>query len=124
MTRLVLRLQFDAVPGLGPGKIDLLEHIAQTGSISAAGRAMDMSYRRAWLLVDSMNRAFHAPVVTTRLGGNRDGRAQITELGREVVALYRDIEHTARKAAGTRILRLEQLLASAAIGDRNLTRAS
>lgn len=122
MTRLVLRLHFDAAPGLGPGKIDLLEHIAKTGSISAAGRAMDMSYRRAWLLVDAMNRAFHAPVVATRLGGKRDGRAQVTELGREVMTLYRDIERAARDAAGKPVHRLEQLLANAADDRGNLTR--
>lgn len=120
MTRLVLRLHFDAAPGLGPGKIELLEHIARTGSISAAGRAMEMSYRRAWLLVDAMNRAFRAPVVATRLGGKRDGRAQVTELGHRVIALYRDIERSAREAADSPISELEHLLAEAGNTQRAL----
>ncbi len=69
MTRLVFQLHFDVENRLGPGKIELLEKIEDTGSISAAGRAMNMSYRRAWLLVDALNRTFRAPVVATRLGG-------------------------------------------------------
>jgi molybdate transport system regulatory protein len=111
MTQLVLQLHFDHENRIGPGKIDLLEKIDETGSISAAGRAMDMSYRRAWLLVDALNRTFHAPVVATRFGGTAMGRAKLTPLGREVVQLYREIGKVARDAAGTRIARLESLIA-------------
>jgi molybdate transport system regulatory protein len=114
MTQLVLQLHFDHENRIGPGKIDLLEKIDETGSISAAGRAMDMSYRRAWLLVDALNRTFHAPVVATRLGGTAMGRARLTPLGREVVQLYREIGKIARDAADTRIARLESLIAEAA----------
>lgn len=112
MTRLVLRLHFDADRRLGPGKIELLERIAETGSIAAAGRRMTMSYRRAWLLVDSMNRTFRAPVVSTRLGGATDGRAQLTPLGREVVALYREVERIAGHAACDPLQRLGDLLSA------------
>src|ERR1700761_6552367 len=98
MTRLVLQLHFDQENRLGPGKIELLRQIEQTGSISAAGRAMNMSYRRAWLLVDAMNRTFHAPVVATRFGGVANGRAKLTPLGQEVVALYSAIGDISRCA--------------------------
>ena len=111
MTCLVLQLHFDAENRIGPGKMELLEQIERTGSISAAGRAMNMSYRRAWLLVDAMNRTFHASVVATRLGGTSAGRAWLTPLGREVVELYREIGELARDAGGSRINRLEQLIA-------------
>jgi molybdate transport system regulatory protein len=114
MTRLVFQLHFDAENRLGPGKIELLEKIEDTGSISAAGRAMNMSYRRAWLLVDALNRTFHAPVVATRLGGTSVGRATLTPLGREVVRLYREIGQTAWNAASGRVARLEELIAEGA----------
>jgi molybdate transport system regulatory protein len=111
MTRLVLRLHFDAENRIGPGKIELLEQIDRTGSISSAGRAMKMSYRRAWLLVDAMNRTFHAPLVATRFGGPSTGRAKLTPLGQEVMRIYQEIGQVARDAANGRITRLEQLIA-------------
>ena len=78
---------------MGPGKAELLETIAATGSISAAARAMDMSYRRAWLLVDVMNRCWAEPLVETRSGGvARGGGARVTEAGRRVLALYRGLQ--------------------------------
>jgi molybdate transport system regulatory protein len=110
MTRLVLQLHFDRENRIGPGKIELLERIDETGSISAAGRAMDMSYRRAWLLVDAMNRTFNAPVVATRFGGTSVGRAKLTPLGCEVVKLYREIGEAAAIAAKSNVTRLEQLI--------------
>jgi molybdate transport system regulatory protein len=87
-------LQFAFGPDrrLGPGKIALLEGIIATGSISAAGRGMGMSYRRAWLLVDALNRMFAEPVVVAAAGGARGGGAQVTETGRRLVATYRAIE--------------------------------
>jgi len=110
MTRLVLQLHFDPENRLGPGKIELLRQIESTGSISAAGRAMNMSYRRAWLLVDAMNRTFRAPVVATRFGGVASGRAQLTPLGQEVVQLYGAIDHISRDACERQIARLEELI--------------
>ena len=91
-SHLSLRLEVGDVVRLGPGKVRLLELIDELGSISAAGRAMEMSYRRAWLLVDSLNTAFRAPVVATRAGGKADQRAEVTEFGRRLVETYRAVE--------------------------------
>ncbi len=77
---------------MGPGKADLLDAIAQTGSISAAGRALRMSYRRTWLLVDTMNRCWKEPLVETATGGSRGGGARLTDLGKRVVRSYRDMQ--------------------------------
>lgn len=77
---------------LGPGKIDLIEVIGKEGSISAAARTMGMSYRRAWLLVDAMNRMFDQPLVVTSPGGAHGGGAVVTDFGRDVAAAYRRIE--------------------------------
>jgi molybdate transport system regulatory protein len=83
---------------LGPGKVRLLELIEETGSISAAARLLDMSYRRAWLLVDSLNTAFREPVLTAAVGGRQGGGAALTPFGREVVERYRRMETRARTA--------------------------
>ncbi len=96
-TRISLRLDFGDTVRLGPGKVRLLELIGELGSISAAGRAMDMSYRRAWLLVDSLNQAFAQQLVTTRPGGKADKRAELTRFGREVIDRFRTMEAAARK---------------------------
>lgn len=88
---------------LGPGKIDLLEAIEETGSISGAGRSMKMSYRRAWLLVDDLNHMFRQPLVEASTGGAKGGGAHLTPMGREVVAHYRAIESKAMKAASLHI---------------------
>jgi molybdate transport system regulatory protein len=83
---------------LGPGKVDLIEAIERNGSISAAAREMGMSYRRAWLLVDALNRMFSRPLVVAAPGGARGGGAQITDFGRAVAAAYRRIEARTREA--------------------------
>mgnify|MGYP000923943763 CR=1 FL=1 len=77
---------------LGPGKIGLLEQIAKTGSISAAARAMGMSYRRAWLLIEETNRLLSAPLVESSAGGSGGGGAKLTPLAEEVIAAYRALE--------------------------------
>jgi molybdate transport system regulatory protein len=77
---------------MGPGKADLLDAVVQTGSISAAGRLMGMSYRRTWLLVDTMNRCWEGPLVETATGGKQGGGAQVTPLGLELLAAYRRLE--------------------------------
>ena len=87
-----LRIEFGPEQRLGPGKVRLLEFVAETGSISAAAREMDMSYRRAWLLIDEMNRMFKEPVIAAMTGGVHGGGAQLTDLGRNVIATYRAIE--------------------------------
>lgn len=87
-----IRLDRDGRRLLGPGKIALLENVATHGSISAAGRAIGMSYRRAWMLIEAMNESFDRPVVVTQSGGAGGGGAVLTEFGREVVTTYRRLE--------------------------------
>ncbi|KPF72084.1 hypothetical protein IP69_04430 [Bosea sp. AAP35] len=109
---LKLGLRLDFTPGgrLGPGKADLLEAIGRTGSISAAGRAMTMSYRRAWLLVDDLNRMFRQPLVEAQPGGAKGGGARLTALGLEVVAHYRAIEQAILEAGAAPIEALRGLI--------------
>ncbi|MBI1944007.1 MAG: LysR family transcriptional regulator [Betaproteobacteria bacterium] len=83
---------------MGPGKAELVEHIGQTGSISAAARAMRMSYRRAWQLVESLNGSFGAPVVSTATGGKRGGGARVTPFGERLVRRFRSMEKKASQA--------------------------
>ncbi|SNB78273.1 molybdate transport system regulatory protein [Arboricoccus pini] len=97
---------------LGPGKIALLEAIARTGSISAAGRSLGMSYKRAWDLTDAMNRLFKAPVVETRSGGRDHGGAVLTTTGQCVLETYRALEVRAMSAADTHLAALAELLAT------------
>ena len=109
-THVSVRLDFGQITRLGPGKVRLLELIAEHGSISAAGRAMGMSYRRAWLLVDSLNQAFRKPVIGTRPGGKADKRAELTPFGFEVVARYRAIEAATRGAIAQDLKFLEHAI--------------
>ena len=97
--RLTLRIDFDQQRRLGPGKAQLLELIAEHGSISSASRAMGMSYRRAWKLVEELNFMFRERLVTAQTGGAGGGHAELTPSGREVLALYRALE--AHAAADT-----------------------
>ncbi len=87
-----LRIKYGEEIAIGPGKIAILEAIAETGSISAAGRKLGMSYRRAWLLVDQMNQYFKDPVVHAATGGAQGGGTALTSTGSEVIRLYRTIE--------------------------------
>jgi len=87
-----VRLRHNDEIAMGPGKADLLEAIAATGSISAAARNMKMSYRRAWLLVDVMNRSFREPLVVGAAGGHQGGGAGVTDTGRLVLARFRAME--------------------------------
>ena len=96
---------------VGPGKIALLEAIAETGSISAAARQLGMSYRRAWLLVDEVNRMLSAPAVHTATGGAHGGGAALTPLGEGLIKHYRAVESVARSAAAADIRALTRLLA-------------
>ena len=92
MTRVLLRLYLSHDRPLGPGKVQVLESIRDGGSISQAARGMKMSYRSAWLLVDSMNSLFQKPVVNTTLGGRGGGSATLTEFGADVIRRYRSLE--------------------------------
>ena len=104
-----LSLRIDLPGGrLGPGKIALLEAIDREGSISAAGRALGMSYKRAWDLVDALNRMVGRPVVEAMTGGYRGGGAVLTDTGRGLVSDYRAIERAASRAAQPRLARLLQ----------------
>jgi molybdate transport system regulatory protein len=96
---------------VGPGKIDLLEAIDRTGSITAAAKALGMSYRRAWLLVDTMNRCFKSPVVAAESGGRRGGGTALTPVGADVVRRYRRIESAAARAGAADIRAFLALLA-------------
>lgn len=106
-----LKLKLQLVCGdayaIGPGKADVLAAIEREGSISAAGRALGMSYRRIWLLVDEMNRCFRDRLVDTRAGGSSDRGAQLTEAGRAVLGAFRDLERQSaaltQSAAYTRL---------------------
>ncbi len=88
----VLRIDFPPGERLGHGKIELMELIVETGSISAAGRAMDMSYRRAWLLVDALNHMFRQPVIESQRGGKQGGGAALTAFGAELLERYRGMQ--------------------------------
>ena len=109
-TRLTVRVDFGSDRALGPGKIRLLEAVRNFGSISQAGRSLDMSYRRAWLLIDDMNRCFRQPVVAAQPGGAQGGGAALTAFGEEIIAKYRAIETQAMAAAKQQLRDLETSL--------------
>lgn len=95
-----LSIRVDLAQGvrIGPGKVALLEAVSRTGSISGAGRALRMSYRRAWDLIEELNRTIGCPVVVTASGGAGGGGASLTEAGTSIVAEYRAIEAEAEAA--------------------------
>jgi molybdate transport system regulatory protein len=109
-TRLTVRVDFGADRALGPGKIRLLEAVKNSGSISQAGRSLDMSYRRAWLLIDDMNRCFREPVVAAQPGGAQGGGATLTPFGEQVIESYRAIEARATAATKQQVRELETSL--------------
>ena len=95
---------------MGPGKVRLLEELAELGSISAAGRAMGMSYRRAWELIADLNAMFAQPLVAAKAGGRHGGGAALTPFGAALVREYRAIEALAEEAAGEHLAALEAAL--------------
>lgn len=99
MPSLSIRIDFDEDHRIGPGKIRLLEQVASLGSIAAGGRALGMSYRRAWELIEDLNSIFGQPVVQSRAGGKKGGGAEVTPLGTNLIARYRDMERAAAEAA-------------------------
>jgi molybdate transport system regulatory protein len=116
MTALKLRILFDGAM-MGPGKAELLARIREAGSIAAAGRQMEMSYKRAWSLVEEMNAAFADPLVARVRGGQGGGGAQLTAAGGEVLALYHDALRLAEAAAAAAIAGLEARLRDRAPSD-------
>ncbi len=111
-----LRIVLEPDVAIGPGKADILEGVRDTGSISAAGRRMGMSYKRAWTIVDALNQTFSGPLVATAKGGAKGGGAQLTPLGEEVLARFRRIEDLAEKAAAAEIAALRSILRHPARG--------
>ena len=103
------RLRVIVAPGvrLGPGKIALLQGIRDTGSISAAGRSVEMSYKRAWYLVEAMNGHFSEPLVESSRGGRTGGGARLTPLGEEVLRAFREMEALAEAAIAPTLRRLQ-----------------
>lgn len=108
--RLRLRIVFGEGVWMGPGKAELLQRIARTGSIAAAGREMGMSYKRAWQLVDILNGMFAAPLVESTRGGAKGGGATVTETGRKVLAAYDAAVAAAAKAGAGPVAELEAML--------------
>ena len=104
---LSVRIDLDREGRIGPGKIELLENIRKLGSISAAGRAMDMSYKRAWDLVDEINRICRQAAVERQTGGKNGGGAALTPFGISLVARYRKIEREAASAVRKELLGLQ-----------------
>ncbi len=104
------RVQLKHAVAIGPGKADVLQGIAETGSIAEAGRRMGMSYQRVWSLVQAMNRDFVAPLVEKQRGGSAGGGARLTPTGEQVLALYRRIEADAERAVARRLPQLVALI--------------
>ena len=107
---LTLRVLARRGAAMGPGKAELVERIAETGSISAAARAMGMSYRRAWQLVEALNQDFREPLVETAVGGSRGGGARVTPYGCRLAAQFRAMESKASRAIAAELRRLEREL--------------
>lgn len=108
---LKLRVKLCEFAALGPGKVDLLEAIARCGSITAAAKDQGMSYRRAWLLVDEMNRALKDPVIEASFGGTKGGGARLTATGLAIIDIYRRVQHKAEQAIRLELDELDRLLA-------------
>ena len=95
---------------MGPGKAELIARIGHTGSISAAARAMGMSYRRAWQLVDALNKDYREPVIATAIGGTRGGGAKVTPFGKRLVARFRAMEKKASEAIAADLRRFRRYI--------------
>lgn len=107
--RLRIRLVFGSGARLGPGKADLLGAIGRRGSISAAGRELGMSYKRAWTLVEEMNATFSEPLVNSTRGGKKGGGARLTGVGLRVLTLYRRIEAEAASSGSAALIELQAM---------------
>jgi molybdate transport system regulatory protein len=108
-----IRIMFRKAIAMGPGKADLLRAIEQAGSISAAARALGMSYRRAWLLVDTMNQCFQTPLVETLTGGQHGGGARVTALGHDVLRRYLEMEAKAARSVQKELGEFARLMSAA-----------
>ena len=107
MARLILSVELDSETRIGAGDISLLELVETTGSISAAARAHGITFRRAWTVLDELNRMFKTPVIATRCGGLDGGGARLTDFGREIAVRYRAIEAIASRGTEHDLATLE-----------------
>ena len=105
-----IRIVFGEEEMIGPGKADLLERIHRAGSISAAGREMNMSYKRAWMLVETLNAMFREPLVESTRGGPQGGGATLTDTGRRVLDLYRRFEAEAAASGASGLAEMQAML--------------
>ena len=121
MTSLIVRIDLGAHGRLGPGKLLLLQNIDKHGSISAAGRAMNMSYRQAWTLVDQLNAAFKEPVVHSQTGGKSGGGVHLTEFGKLLLTHCNSIIANARKTSGAHLEFVDATLRPAEAGVAQVT---
>ena len=110
LVRFRMRIQQADTIALGPGKVALLEAVQEHGSISAAARSMNMSYRRAWLLMDELNRSLKSPATVSEHGGQSGGGSVLTPVGKEIIRLYRGIEEQAYAACSADIAALTKLV--------------
>jgi molybdate transport system regulatory protein len=110
--RFRMRIRKGETVALGPGKVDLLEAVREHGSISAAARSLDMSYRRAWLLIDELNKSLKSPATVSEQGGQSGGGCVLTPVGENIVHLYREVEAQAQKACAKQIGQLTRLIRS------------
>ncbi len=108
--RFRMRIRHADAVAIGPGKIDLLEAVREHGSISAAARSLGMSYRRAWLLIDELNKTLKSPATSSETGGTAGGGCVLTPVGEKIVRLYRDIETEAANACAGQISALTKLI--------------
>jgi molybdate transport system regulatory protein len=113
-----LRIVLQPDIAVGPGKAELLDGIRETGSIAAAGRRMGMSYKRAWMLIDTMNGCFKEPLVETSRGGRTRGGARLTPTGELVLDCYRRMEAVTEKATAREMERLRKVLRDGSRADR------
>jgi molybdate transport system regulatory protein len=108
--RFRMRIRKGETVALGPGKVELLEAVREHGSISAAARSLDMSYRRAWLLIDELNQSLKSPATVSEQGGQSGGGCVLTPVGESIVRLYRDVEAQAEAACAKQIDELIRLI--------------
>ncbi len=111
-----IRIVFGKAGMIGPGKAELLERIGETGSIAAAGRQMGMSYKRAWMLVETLNAMFREPLVESTRGGSGGGGAVLTETGRQVLGLYKGLQQDAASAGASRLMAMQEMMSDISDG--------
>ena len=118
-----IRIDFDRTNAIGPGKIALLEQMRDCGSLTQAARELGMSYKRAWQLLDALNRSFKTPLVLTAVGGSGGGGSTLTPLGEEVVSSYRALERETNERAAKAFANLAAAAVRASVARRSISRS-